>query len=296
MSHHKKSIYMLGYASALGGANSGSAKGPVVIQESPCCSSLTDKGIQLAWEKIVQPTASYDSVLSEVTRLCGELAESTAQLTIEKKPFVVLAGDHTSAIGTWSGVAFGKRKEGGIGLIWIDAHLDSHTPDTSPTGNLHGMPVACLLGHGEKSLTGLLDHSPKVRPENMCIIGARSYEKGEYDLLTALNVKIFSMDEVKSRGMTAILAEAIGIVTRNTVGYGMSIDIDSMDPHDAPGTGVAEPNGIAADDLCAALVGLAKDPRFSGLEIAEFDPSRDIKHKTEKLVIKLISAIYDRLS
>lgn len=296
MSHQNKSIYMLGYASALGGANSGSAKGAVTIQQSPCCSVLTDKGVHLAWEKIVHPATSFNSVLSEVTRLCEDLAQSTAQLTIEKKPFVVLAGDHTSAIGTWSGVAFAKRSEGNLGLIWIDAHLDSHTPETSPTGNLHGMPLACLLGYGEKSLTGLLDNSPKVRPENICIIGARSYEKGELDLLTALNVKIFSMNDVKERGMTAILADAIRIVTEKTAGYGISIDIDSMDPHDAPGTGVSEPNGILADDLCAALVGLATDSRLSGVEIAEFDPSRDQAHKTEKLVIKLISAIHDGLN
>lgn len=292
MSHYNKSLYILGYASGIGGANPGSSEGPIVMQHSPYVSTLADQGIHLTWEKMFQPSPSYDSVLSEVTHLCEQLAQSTFKLTTEKKPFVVFAGDHTSAIGTWSGVSVATRKEGALGLIWIDAHLDSHTPETSPTGNLHGMPLACLLGYGKKSLTAIYDDLPKVSPENLCIIGARCYEPGEEALLKELNVKIFYMDEVRQRGMKAILAEAVKIVTRSTIGYGISIDIDSMDPHDAPGTGVAEPDGIGANDLCSALTGIAKDSRLVGVEIAEFDPSRDHEQKTEKLVIKLISAIH----
>jgi arginase len=288
-----KSLYMLGYASGMGGASSGSADGPLVIQDSPYTSTLKNEGIHLVWDKIFQPSTSSNTVLSKVSELCNDLAQSTSTLTKEKKPFVVLAGDHTSAIGTWSGVSTAKRKEGDLGLIWIDAHMDSHTPDTSPTGNLHGMPVACLLGYGEKSLTTIGDELPKIKPENICIIGARCYEPGEENLLKSLGVKIFYMDEVRERGIKTILAEAVDQVTQHTTGYGISIDIDSMDPKDAPGTGVAEPDGIIANELCEALSGLGKDSRLAGIEIAEFDPSRDDEHKTEKLVIKLILAVYN---
>ncbi|HSW69476.1 MAG TPA: arginase [Gammaproteobacteria bacterium] len=289
---NNKSIHLLGYASGLAGATPGSAEGPRTIKNSSYLSILTDHGLILKWENLIQSKRQNESVLSQVIQLCSELAESSAKLSEDKKPFVVLGGDHTSAIGTWSGVVHAKRKEGPVGLIWIDAHMDSHTPKTSLTGNLHGMPLASLLGQGEKSLTQLCDDLPKFLPENICLIGIRSYEEGEACLLKDLNVKIFYMDEVKQRGMKAVLADAIKIVTRNTIGYGLSVDIDSMDPHDAPGTGVPEPNGISANDLCDALKGLAADSRLIGAEIVEFDPTRDFEHKTEKLVMKLISTIY----
>jgi len=289
---NNKPLYLLGYASGIAGAEPGSAEGPIIIQNSPYLSTLLEQGIALQWEKMLQPKPSNAGILSEVTELCRQLAQSTAKLTTAKQSFVVLGGDHTSAIGTWSGVAHAKRKEGSLGLIWIDAHMDSHTPETTLSGNLHGMPVACLLGYGEGALTKLCDDLPKLQPENICLIGIRSYEQGEVNLLKKLNVKIFYMDEVKQRGITAVLQEAREIVSRNTTGYGISIDIDSMDPHDAPGTGVAEPDGIVANDLCAALTRYAQDPYLIGLEIAEFDPRRDHEHMTEKLVIKLIATVF----
>jgi len=288
---NNKSLYLLGYASGIAGAVSESAKGPIIIQNSSYLSILLDQQIELNWENMLQAKNTNVSILSQVTELCRRLAQSTAKLTDEKKSFVVLGGDHTSAIGAWSGVSYAKRKEGPLGLIWIDAHMDSHTPDTSQSGNLHGMPLACLLGHGNKSLTEICDHLPKVKPENICLIGIRSYEQGEADLLKKLNVKIFYMDEVNQRGMATVLKEAVTLVTQNTAGYGISIDLDSMDPRDAPGTGVVEPGGIAANDLCSALTGLAKDSRLIGMEIAEFDPTRDRDRMTERLVMKLISAV-----
>ncbi len=288
---NNKSLHLLGYASDIAGAVPGSGDGPKTLQHSLYLSQLVDQGLHLNWEEILLSKKPNDSVLSQVEQLCGQLAQCTAQLTTEKKPFVVFGGDHSSAIGTWSGVAHAKRKEGSLGLIWIDAHMDSHTPETTPSGNIHGMPVACLLGRGETSLTELCDHLPKIDPENICLIGIRSYESGELNLLQKLNVRIFYIDEVKQRGMAAVLKDAVKIVTRNTVAYGMSIDIDSLDPNDAPGTGTPELNGIPAKELCGALSELVKDSRLIGLEIAEFDPSRDRDHKTEKVIMSLISAV-----
>ena len=284
-------LFLLGYASGIAGARAGSAKAPAVLQKSSYLSNLHQQGIHLQWEKIIAPDKSDRSVLVKVTQMCEQLGEATANLASEQKRFLVLAGDHTSAIGTWSGVAYAKRGEGDVGLIWIDAHMDSNTPETTHTGNLHGMPLACLLGYGDKSLTRICDNLPKIKPENICLIGIRSYDQGEADLLNGLNVKIFYMEDIVRHGMLAVLQEAIQTVTRHTTCYGISIDIDSMDPMDAPGTGVREPGGIAASELCSGLTVLATDSRLAGMEIVEFDPDQDHNQQTEKLIPKLIAAI-----
>jgi arginase len=286
------SLHLLGYASGIAGAaNAGSGEGPIILQNSPYLSALHQQGLTLTWDKMITPNTSYPSILAEVSRMCQQLAESITALTTQKESFLVFGGDHTSAIGTWSGAAHAMRHQGQLGLIWIDAHMDSHTPETTESGNLHGMPLACLLGYGEPCLIQLGDHLPKLQPENVCLIGIRSYEEREEALLQKLNVKVFYMEEIKERGLTAVLADARERVAKNTVGYGISIDIDSMDPHDAPGTGVIEPDGIAAEDLCAALTTLANDSRRVGIEIVEFDPLRDSHYKTEKIIAQLVSAL-----
>jgi arginase len=289
---NKKSLCLLGYASGIGGAEPGSADGPLAMQHSPHLLKLAEQGIALQWLNMIEtPQQSDASKLSLVKQQCMQLAQAVAPLVEQKQLFTVIGGDHTSAIGTWSGVFDALHKQGPFGLIWIDAHMDSHTPETTQSGNLHGMPLACLLGHGENSLVNLAGGSPKLKPEHLCLIGIRSFEQGEVNLLNQLNVRIFYMDEVKQRGMMAVLAEAIQHVSRDTVGYGISIDIDSMDPEDAPGTGVAEPNGIAATELCQALTQVADDPRLIGTEIVEFDPHRDHDQLTEKLIARLLQAI-----
>lgn len=289
---NNKLLFLLGYASGIGGAEAGSVDGPYVMQKSPYLASLAKEGIETKWCAMIK-TPEQDPInkLSMVINQCTELAQSVMPLVAENKQFIVIAGDHTSAIGTWSGVFSATKDEGSIGLIWIDAHMDSNTPETTQTGNLHGMPLACLLGHGEDALVKLMHPFPKLKPEHICLIGVRSYDPGEKDLLNKLNVRIFYMNEVKQRGLDVIMDEAIQHVTKNTIGYGITIDIDCMDPKDAPGTGVKEPGGIAANDLYKALTKVANDPRLIGTEIAEFDPHHDQNHITEQCISKLIKAM-----
>jgi arginase len=287
-----KSLYLLGYASGIAGAKRGSAEGPLVMQQSPYLMTLAEQGITFDWPAMIKtPHDTEATKLSLVRQQCFQLAQAITPLVEQKKFFIVLGGDHTSAIGTWSGVSAVTHKEGPLGLIWIDAHMDSHTPETTSSGNLHGMPLACLLGHGDSSLVNLMEHSPKIKPEHICLIGVRSYEAAEAKLLNQLKVRIFYIDEVKQRGLPAVMAEAVSYVSQNTIGYGLSIDIDSIDPIDAPGTGVAEPNGIRANELYDALNIVANDPRLLGAEIVEFDPNNDTDHLTEKLIVRLISII-----
>lgn len=285
-----KNVYLLGYASGIAGADSGSGDGPLVLQQSPYLTQLSKMGLDLHWQAILKPQTDITPKLMVVSRQCQNLSTAVVDLVREKKFFTVLGGDHTCAIGTWSGVHDALKNQGPIGLIWIDAHMDSHTPETSLSGNLHGMPLACLLGYGEPALTQISNAAPKLKPEHVCLIGVRSFEEGEAKLLQRLKVRVFFMDEIKQRGLEAVMRDAIQIVTQGTVGFGLSLDIDSMDPQDAPGTGVTEQDGIRGDDLCRALKILAK-PNLIGVEIAEFDPHHDQNHLTEKLIAQLMEAI-----
>lgn len=278
-------IHLISYAVGIAGADPASAEGPLLMQRSPFLTSLSN----LHWDLTLHPeTESPKKAI--VLKACEALAQKTCSLTKSNDFFIVLGGDHSCAIGTWSGVAKAKAPNH-IGLIWIDAHMDSHTPNTSVTGNIHGMPLAALLGYGDESFTHLLSAGPKLLPENICLIGVRSYERGEAELLKSLNVRIFYMDEIEQRGFTAVFQEAVAIVSRNTTGFGISFDLDSIDPSQAPGTGVAEPNGLAAESVCVAFGKITSHSNLLGVEIVEFDPKRDKNQLTEKLIAKLISAL-----
>lgn len=188
---------------------------------------------------------------------------------------LVLGGDHSCAIGTWSGIADAWRAAGRIGLIWIDAHLDSHTPQTSESQAPHGMPLAALLGHGLPALTDLFDWRAKLLPQHVVVIGARSYETGERALLQRLGVRVMAIDEVARRGLDACIAEAIRIVSRGTCGYGVSFDLDAIDPRDVSAVGSPAEQGIGAQTAVAALRGFAGDARLLGFELVEYNPERD---------------------
>lgn len=291
----KKKIYLVGYASNSGGPITRTSEAPIILQSSQYLNILKNKGLEFQWHKMLRPDEKLkDSKLSLITELNKQLATEVYTLAKEKKFFIVIGGDHSSAIGTWSGAYHAYKNNGPLGLIWIDAHMDSHTPESSPSGNIHGMPLACLLGYGDNSLTTIMNPEPKLQPEHVCLIGVRSFERGEEALLKNLNVKIFFMKEVKERGLEAVMKDALQIVNQGTTGFGISLDIDAIDPKEAPGTGTLAPNGIAANDLIESLRTVAKSPNFLGCEIVEFDPGRDIEHKTEKLIPGIIEALTRR--
>ena len=170
--------------------------------------------------------------------------------------------------------------------------MDSHTPDTTESGNIHGMPLAVLLGYGATELTSIMAATPKLQPEHISLIGVRSFEQGEAALIERLGVKVYFMEEVRRRGINVVLAEAIERANKNTEGYGISLDLDGIDPIDAPGTGAPEPNGIASQELVLALQGVAKDKRFLGIEIVEFNPYNDIQNRTQQLINDLLMAVF----
>lgn len=278
---------LLNYASGVAGRDLGTGQGPNAVLAQVDFHKIADKLSPPEWFK---PTADImgPAALPVVIDICQQMAQRTRQLTKQHQRFVTLGGDHTCALGSWVGA---NSTLAPLGLIWVDAHMDSHTTETSHTGNLHGMPLAALLGHGTPELTQLIPEQKKLLPEHVCLIGIRSFEPEEQDLLEQLGVRIYYMEEVKQRGLNVIMAEAIERVNQNTTGFGISIDLDSIDPNDAPGVSVPEKDGIHAEDLLESLTLLHGDERLKGIEIAEYDPVLDINNQTAKLAIQLLERI-----
>jgi arginase len=188
---------------------------------------------------------AYPHVLAYMPRLAKVVAE---HITAGHKPLVI-GGDHSVALGTWSGVVDALQAYGQFGLLWVDAHMDAHTPITCGQGkwggHFHGMPVAHLLGHGDHALCNLAAPRAKIAPQYLVLFGVRSYEPAEAALLTSLGVRVFTSHEIAQRGVEPCLAEALGIVRRAPKGWGLSFDYDALDPHDMPYVGTPEPDGLS---------------------------------------------------
>ncbi len=283
-------LRLIGAASCLGARDRHCDTGPDTLRALQVETVL---GKDAAWKEILRPDVTPDdpnATVHAVSDLCRRLSQSIRETLQSGARFTVYGGDHSVAVGTWNGAA--ASLQGPLGLIWIDAHMDAHTPATSPSGALHGMPVACLMGYGDPHLCGVGALPLRLRPENVCLIGVRSFESGEQALLQRLGVRIFYMPEVQARGLDAVFADALERVTKHTAGYGISIDLDAIDPADAPGVGSPEPGGIRALALLDTLAGARLDERLVGAEITELNPDNDVDDKTARLVGALTAAIF----
>lgn len=282
-------LALIGYASGLGARDPGCADGPGRLKATGFEMRLRERGINASWIELLHadPRAA-EAVATTVERLNERLAKTVgARLRAGETP-MVLGGDHSSAVGTWRG-AFGSLPASAkLGLLWIDAHMDSHTPETSHSGMLHGMPLATLLGYcGE----GMPPCAAVLQPEHVCVVGARSHEPEEEALLSRLGVRVYRMDEINTRGVDAVLREAQARVIGDTAAYGISVDIDSIDPRDAPGVGTPASGGLRAQPLINALAAVTHRTMPLALEIAEFNPHADRADITLRLIESLAAAL-----
>ena len=222
-------IRIIGAASGIGAQDQACKDGPVAFHHSQAWHELEHHS-QVDWGRtLFAPDDDGTPTVGRIAELCRHLADEVA-LTLRAGEFpVVVGGDHSVAIGTWSGVArvLGEPP----GLLWIDAHLDSHTPETSYSGAIHGMPLACLLGRGDKRLLNLGLSGPQVSAAHTVVLGARSYEPEEFELLQRLGVRIIGDEEIQQRGFKACLDEALAIVAGAPAGFGVTLDLDAIDPH-----------------------------------------------------------------
>jgi arginase len=202
---------------------------------------------------------------------------------------LVLGGDHSIAIGTLAGVA---KHYQNLGVIWYDAHGDLNTAETSPSGNIHGMPLAVSLGLGHPALTMIGGYSPKVKPENIVIIGARSLDEGEKQLIKEKGIKVYTMHEVDRLGMTTVMEQTIAYLKERTDGVHLSLDLDGLDPHDAPGVGTPVIGGLTYRESHLAMEMLAEAQIITSAEFVEVNPILDERNKTASTAVALMGSLF----
>jgi arginase len=235
--------------------------------------------------------------LPQIAHTCERLAGMVGKAMDEAHVPLVLGGDHSVAMGSVAGVAahFRKRQEK-IGLIWIDAHADMNTPQSSPSGNVHGMPLACLIGLGPPELTNIGGFSPKVDAANVAIIGLRDVDKQEAENVRSTGVHAFTMRDIDERGLRSVMQEAIGYATAGTAGFHLSFDMDCIDPYEAPGVGTPVRGGITYREGHLAMETVSDSGKMVSMEIVEVNPVIDSANRTALLAVELVmSALGKRI-
>jgi arginase len=229
--------------------------------------------------------------LNEIAEACQEVAHHIYR-TMESGRFPVsLGGDHSIAIGTQAGVSKFYRDRGkSLGCLWIDAHADMNTPETSPSGNVHGMPFASSLGFGPEALTKIMGYAPKLRAPNCVLIGTRNLDARERGLVKKSKVRVFTMRDIDERGMRAVMEKSLAVATRGTAGFVVSFDMDAVDPSEAPGVGTPVRGGITFREAHLAMEMIADSGKMLALELVEINPIIDLHNKTAILGVGLVSS------
>jgi arginase len=294
----KKDISIIGVPMDLGQMRRGVDMGPSAIRYAGIEKRLEDLAYtihDLGDIDIDRPNPKTPERQDDLRHL-AEVASANQRLKqvvsdqIEKDHFpLVLGGDHSIAIGSLSGVS--KHYEN-LGVIWYDAHGDMNTVETSPSGNIHGMPLAVSLGHGHEKLTNLFKQNPKIKPENVVLIGTRDLDEGEKDLLHSLQIKVYTMHEVDRIGMPQVIEETIHYLKGRTDGVHLSFDLDGLNPSEAPGVGTPVQGGLTFRESHLAMEMFAESDLITSAEFVEVNPILDDKNKTADLTVALIGSLF----
>ncbi|GGH07770.1 arginase [Silvibacterium dinghuense] len=303
-SHPTRPIHILGVPLDLGASRRGVDMGPSALRVAGLEARLEALGHQVTdagdvhvpiaeTRHLGETNARY---LAEITETCTSLAAMVERALEDGATPLVLGGDHSVAAGTVAGVsAFYRRRQQKIGLIWIDAHSDINTPATSPSGNVHGMPVAALLGLGPDALANIANFSPKIDPENTVLVGVRDIDQTEKENIRRAGIsEVYTMRDIDERGMRAVMEEALRAAGRGTAGYHVSLDMDWVDPEDAPGVGTPVRGGATYREAHLAMEILADHGRLLSFELVEVNPVLDERNRTADLAVELISSAFGK--
>ncbi|MGE3066791.1 MAG: arginase family protein [Hyphomicrobiaceae bacterium] len=281
--------------SGIGCVDPRSAQGPQALADAGLSHGLVELGLAPVWSdvsKAVRPVATDESLrLLGLRHTLRKVMEASEAAVRKGRRLLVVGGDQTQALGAWSGVAKATCHAGPIGLIWIDAHPDARTDGPLPVTHLSRMVLAHLLGRGQSDLQ-VGEGGPVFDPAHVCVLGVRDGEAGEYDVLSELGVRVISKSETARLGLGAALREAQTIATAGTCGFVVSLDLDVIDPTEAPGVNLPVPFGLSGRELESALHGIGRKRDFLGIEISEFNPPRDAQNQTCTLVRRLVRAAF----
>jgi len=226
--------------------------------------------------------------IAEIADACKDLATAAQKSLDDGYLPLVLGGDHSIAVGSTSGVSAHFRKEKkSIGCIWLDAHSDMNTPDTSPSGNVHGMPLSAIMGYGTEELHDLFGFKPKIEPQNVVLVGVRDLDSHEKKFIKKLGVKAFTMREIDERGMREVMSDALKYAMDDTDGIVVSLDMDFVDPSDAPGVGTPVRGGVTYREAHLAMEMIADSEAMVSMEIVEINPVIDEHNRTALLAVEL---------
>ncbi len=297
-------IRILGVPLDLGQSRRGVDMGPSAVRVAGLQARLQALGhmvsdggnIQVEIAETRQVGEENAKYVNEITETCGKAAEMVLATLKEGVTPVILGGDHSIAVGSVSGVAeFYRQRNQQVGLLWFDAHSDMNTPETSPSGNVHGMPLGALLGLGPAQLSGLLGWAPKVAPENTVLIGVRDIDATERENIRRAGVtEVYTMRDIDERGMRVIMEEALRAASRSAAGYHVSLDMDWIDPEDAPGVGTPVRGGATYREAHLAMEILADHGRMLSFEIVEVNPVIDEHNRTADLAVELICSAFGK--
>lgn len=293
----KKKISIIGVPTDLGQGRRGVDMGPSAIRYANAIPRLEKLGHEVKdlgdiiiphiGERL--PNDFNLKCLEEVIAANQELAAKIDAIMGEGRFPLVLGGDHSIAIGSIAGLTKHKKN---MGVIWYDAHGDLNTGETSPSGNIHGMSLGVSLGVGHDKLTNIMGFSPKIKPENVIIIGARDLDEGERKLIKEIGIKVFTMHEIDRLGMAYVMEEAIKHVSNGTDGVHLSLDLDALDPHDAPGVGTPVLGGISYRESHLAMEILAEADILTSAEFVEVNPILDHENKTANVAVALMGSLF----
>src|SRR3954454_11480817 len=292
-----RNLSIIGMPMDLGQMRRGVDMGPSAIRYAginerlkPLFDEIHDWGdIPVGRPEVVVDKESNLRNLDLVAEKSALLAEKVDE-AVESGAFpLVLGGDHSIAIGTLAGVS---KHYQNLGVIWYDAHGDLNTAETSPSGNIHGMPLAVSIGLGHSLLTGIGGFTPKVKPENIVIIGARSLDDGEKELIKEKGIKVYTMHEIDRLGMAKVMEETIAYLKDKTDGVHLSLDLDGLDPDDAPGVGTPVMGGISYRESHLAMEMLEESRIITSAEFVEVNPILDEKNKTASVAVELMGSLF----
>ena len=292
-----KSVSILGVPLGYGASMAGVDIGPAALRVARLNQRIARLGYSVhdLGDMRLERPQSFPEVddklkyVREISNACEQLAKEVEAILEAKQFPLILGGDHSIAIGSFAGVvSHYKKQDETIGLLWFDAHADINTPETTPSGNIHGMPLAALLGLGAPELTNVGGFAPKLDPKLCVHVGARDIDTGERELIRKLGIRFFTMREIDERGMSACMDDAIAIASRGTGGYAVTFDVDVLDPGDAPGSGTLVRGGLTYREAHLGMEKIAEAGGMRSLEIVEINTALDVNNKTAELGVELI--------